>query len=373
MGIHNEAGSGRLSVKLEELVKTMLKQLLDQSDKDRAYLNVTSKQVVLLVNNLGGVSPLEMGGITAEVAAQLQHDYSIQPCRILTGTYMTSLNGSGFSITLLNTVPTGLPLTLLDLLDAPSQATGWPSPILPQTWNAHNTATRDKPPKAAIAAQPTGLTTDEVSGRRRLNAGLARLIAAEPRVTRYDTVVGDGDCGIGLKRGAEAIQTMLAHAEPSGDVVVDVRSIAAVVEASMDGTSGALYAIFLNALVAALGRQGSGVATEKVWAVALEEALRALERYTPAKPGDRTLVDALEPFVTTLGETGDLVKAAEAARMGAEGTRGMRASLGRSVYVGGEGFKDVPDPGAYGLSEFFLGFAGIERITDGGNTEGAAT
>ena len=75
----------------------------------------------------------------------------------------------------------------------------------------------------------------------------------------------------------------------------------------------------------------------------------------------------MEPFVVTLGETGDLVKAAEAAKKGAEGTRGMEASLGRTVYVGGEGFKDVPDPGAYGLSEFFLGFAGIEGETDGGD------
>jgi hypothetical protein len=33
--------------------------------------------------------------------------------------------------------------------------------------------------------------------------GLNRLIAAEPDVTKYDTIVGDGDCGIGLKRGAE--------------------------------------------------------------------------------------------------------------------------------------------------------------------------
>lgn len=36
-----------------------------------------------------------------------------------------------------------------------------------------------------------------------LTTALNRLIEAEPDVTRYDTIVGDGDCGIGLKRGAE--------------------------------------------------------------------------------------------------------------------------------------------------------------------------
>lgn len=36
-----------------------------------------------------------------------------------------------------------------------------------------------------------------------LTTALNRLIAAEPDITRYDTIVGDGDCGIGLARGAE--------------------------------------------------------------------------------------------------------------------------------------------------------------------------
>ena len=84
-------------------------------------------------------------------------------------------------------------------------------------------------------------------------------------------------------------------------------------------------------------------------------------RYTPARPGDRTLVDALVPFVETLGQSGDLTKAAEAARKGAESTKGMQASLGRTVYVGGSGFEQVPDPGAWGLSCFFGGLAGVEE------------
>lgn len=139
---------------------------------------------------------------------------------------------------------------------------------------------------------------------------------------------------------------------------MDVASIVPVAERTMDGTSGALYSIFLNALVHALRGLAPGEADAKVWAAALQQSCDALARYTPARPGDRTLVDALYPFVEVLGRTGDVAKAAEAARIGAEGTRGMRASLGRSVYVGGEGFEKVPDPGAWGLACFFLGLAG---------------
>lgn len=39
--------------------------------------------------------------------------------------------------------------------------------------------------------------------KKALEAGLKQVIAAEPDITNYDTIVGDGDCGIGLRRGAE--------------------------------------------------------------------------------------------------------------------------------------------------------------------------
>ena len=128
----------------------------------------------------------------------------------------------------------------------------------------------------------------------------------------------------------------------------------------MDGTSGALYAIYLNSLVRALQHASAGEANPKVWGAALKQASESLSKYTPAQRGDRTLVDALQPFVETLNSTGDVRKAAEASRKGAERTKGMQASLGRTVYIGGSGFEKVPDPGAWGLSEFFLGLAGIE-------------
>jgi dihydroxyacetone kinase len=72
------------------------------------------------------------------------------------------------------------------------------------------------------------------------------------------------------------------------------------------------------------------------------------------------LVDALHPFIEVLGKTSDVTKAAEAAKHAADGTKGMKASLGRTVYVGGSGYEQVPDPGAWGLASFFLGLAGIQ-------------
>lgn len=125
----------------------------------------------------------------------------------------------------------------------------------------------------------------------------------------------------------------------------------------MDGTSGALYAIFLNALVHALRELSPGTASPEIWAKALKMSSDALAKYTPARPGDRTLVDALHPFVEALNQTGDVKKAASAALEGANKTKGMQASLGRTVYIGGSGYQEVPDPGAWGLASFFLGLS----------------
>ncbi|KAK0635220.1 dihydroxyacetone kinase [Bombardia bombarda] len=360
MGIHNEQGSSReKDVALPELVGKMLAQLLNKSDEDRAFLTVNSNEVVLLVNNLGGVSVLEMGGILTEVVAQLEKGYGIRPVRVLSGTYMTSLNGLGFSISLLNVVNTDIGGPgMIELLDYPCEATGWSSPVSKLTWEEKNAAVRDQDAGSEGGIQKSGLTMDGGAAQAALSAGLEAVVSAEPEVTRYDTIVGDGDCGIGLKRGAEAILKHLKSNPLSGDAVVDLAGIVPVVEKEMDGTSGALYAIFLNALLAALRSTDAGEASPEVWAGALRQSCAAFSKYTPARPGDRTLVDALYPFVDVLEQTGDVKQAAEASKSAAEGTKGMKASLGRTVYIGGSGFEQVPDPGAWGLASFFLGLAG---------------
>jgi dihydroxyacetone kinase len=138
MGIHNEPGSHRMkSTTLDELVRTMLLQLLDPTDQDRAYITHEAEDsFVLLINNLGGLSTLELCGITNEVFIQLVRDYNITPVRTIQGTFLSSLNGLGFSISLLKLANTGLGpgRSMLELLDAPAEAVGWAAPIRMSTW-----------------------------------------------------------------------------------------------------------------------------------------------------------------------------------------------------------------------------------------------
>jgi triose/dihydroxyacetone kinase / FAD-AMP lyase (cyclizing) len=372
MGIHNEPGSHRVSATLPELIKILLSQMLDPNDRDRAFVPISkSDQVVLFVNNLGGVSMLELAAITAEVTLQIQNDYKLHPVRTISGMFLTSLNGMGFSVSILKINDTGLGSgkSMLELLDLPAEAIGWAAPIRPPTWNAADNSTimDAKPAAGPLESKPSNLTLDPQLASRALTAGLERVIASEPSTTHYDEIIGDGDCGIGLKRGGEAIIAELQKGNLPTDAIAFINRIIPVVETTMDGTSGALYAIFLNALAHGLHEQdihtASGSKREvdaKIWAAALKSSIAALGKYTPAQPGDRTLMDALVPFVETLGESGDVKQAAEEARLGAERTKHMKASLGRAVYVGGEEewVGKIPDPGAWGLKEFLGGLAG---------------
>ncbi|CAG8097039.1 unnamed protein product [Penicillium salamii] len=367
MGIHNEPGSHRTKFNLVGLVQGMLLQLLDHNDPDRCY--VTRKpedQFVLLINNLGGVSPLELAGITDEVYRQLKSDYQVNMVRVIQGTFLTSLNGLGFSISLMKLVDAGFGTgkSMLELLDAPAEAVGWSAPINTSTWDNRNDNPVELKDSNLAEAIHGNLQLDPSILQKVLGAGLERVIRAEADVTRYDTIVGDGDCGIGLKRGAEAILALLNNTSTpiTSDLLSTLARIVTVVENVMDGTSGAIYAIFLNALAHGLRAQdpsSPAPVTTEIWAQALNSSIEALGKYTPAKKGDRTLVDALAPFIETLSETGEVRVAAAAAQQGTESTKAMKASLGRSVYVGGESswVGKIPDPGAHGLSEFLTGIA----------------
>ncbi|KAJ4370306.1 dihydroxyacetone kinase Dak1 [Didymella sp. IMI 355093] len=363
MGIHNEPGSERKSTDLPGLVKTMLEHCLNTADQDRSFSSINEKdEVVLLVNNLGGVSPLELAGITNVVVEQLGGSYKINPVRILSGTFMTSLNGLGFSISLLKVadLQLGGGPSLLELLDAPAEASGWSAAISSSTWQKRGHSAQEERHTDAEEIQPSTLRIEPTQAQSALKIALKRLVSVEPDVTKYDTIVGDGDCGIGLKRGAESILKMLETAKSTDDVLILLNNIIQVVEVSMDGTSGAIYAIFLNALAHGLRQNAPsspGPVTPEIWAKALDSSLKSLGKYTPAQPGDRTLIDALHPFVQTLSKTGSIQEAAVAAQKGAQGTKGMKASLGRTVYVGGQGFQEVPDPGAHGLAELLLGLS----------------
>lgn len=147
------------------------------------------------------------------------------------------------------------------------------------------------------------------------------------------------------------------------DLVAAVLQIAQVVEKTMDGTSGALYSIWFNALAAGLVNTSTATsstsATPSLWAQALEHALRILYDYTAARRPSRTLIDPLaaftEAFAASKG-TG-LDSAIRAAAEACEETKNLVAQAGRAAYVDRAGLQEaqVPDPGAFGVVTILKG------------------
>lgn len=130
----------------------------------------------------------------------------------------------------------------------------------------------------------------------------------------------------------------------------------------MGGTSGAIYAIFLNAVANRLSdiatSSTSSPGLPELTAQSLQSGLDELCRYTPARIGHRTLMDALIPFINTFATSKTLETAIAEAHKGAEGTRQMAAALGRASYVGQDRFDEeggIPDPGALGVVSILRG------------------
>lgn len=171
--------------------------------------------------------------------------------------------------------------------------------------------------------------------------GCNAVIAEEATITRYDEIVGDGDCGYTLRDGAKQVLQFVSD-KNLGDLPQTLGELVHDLEVNMGGTSGALYCIFLTALSASL-------ATTESIAGAVQDALAELLKYTKAREGDRTMMDCLIPFADAFSKTGDLGKALKEARKGVESTKNLEAKLGRSTYLDEGATKGVPDPGAYGL------------------------
>ncbi|EXF80789.1 dihydroxyacetone kinase [Colletotrichum fioriniae PJ7] len=348
MGIHNEPGCQVLKPRpqLSQLIDSMLTQLLDTNDSDRAYVDFSdAKDVVLLVNNLGGVSPLEFGGITAKVTNALS-GRGIKLARVISGTYMTSLNGPGFSITLLKANP-----EILKHIDASTNAIGW-------AYSPRDETSGDVKQRLAESsdsghdsqdATKSGVQLNVETFKKVVSEAAKRINTAEPQITAHDTQVGDGDCGVTLARGAKAVQKYADSSSVSDDAVRTAIDLTNVIEDNMDGTSGAIYSIFFAALASELRKASAGLLDLQAWTKVAVGALETLQQATPARQGDRTLIDALEPFVRTLESSGSVGDAVEAARKGVEATKGMAASLGRAVYVEESAWGKVPDPGAEGV------------------------
>lgn len=377
LGIHNEPGVQMLDhiPSADDLAQRMLKLLLDQTDADRAFVKFDrADRVALLINNLGGVSVLEQNALTDVVRQRLAADYGIVPSRVYAGCFMTSLNAPVFAITLLNVSATARKAGLSDdqlfaYLDAPTTANNWPqnhySTADPIDVSAQVHTAPHEPHSQPQKSRLWDLEVDAARLDERLRSVANHVIEKEPELTAWDTKMGDGDCGKTLEAGARALLEALDGGLASKGSVLDVlERVLDITEDKMGGTLGAIFGIYFAAFVTSLKTLVSqearkGAPASEFLSVAAEEALRNLRKHTPAKEGDRTVMDVLIPFVKTFATTQNIEIATRTAESAAEGTRKIKPKLGRATYVGGiDQMSDFPpDPGAWAIYEIAKGLS----------------
>jgi dihydroxyacetone kinase len=325
LGIHGEPGVKRVPLQpAHELTATLIGTILEQSQFGR------QSRVALMINNLGATTEMELA-IVAREALTLLSTKGLMVERAYTGTFLSSLDMAGISISLL-----GLTDDRLRWLDAATTAPAWPTTIgrpAGKPAEARAVEAKTTPSPGHGAQTEAGKRT-----QRAIEAACQALIEAEDELTELDRVAGDGDLGASMTRAAKAVQGELAG-YPLDDISGTLKALAHTLRRELGGSSGPLYGVlFLRCANALAGDQTD-------WADALEQGCQAISELGGAKPGDRTMLDALDPFVKTSQQHGTLTAAVDAAERGAAATADMRPRLGRSSYLG-DRVLGHPDPGA---------------------------
>lgn len=184
-----------------------------------------------------------------------------------------------------------------------------------------------------------------------LNHVAAGIEASKDQLTEADIAIGDGDHGMGMARGFEAVRGKLA-AESFTSLDQLFKTVGMTLMGTMGGASGAIFGTLFRGGSKNLANQT--VFTSESLALLLGDGLNAIKERGKAKVGDKTMVDALEPAAmkaqacvsAPLDESLPVV--AEAAQQGMEYTKTIVATLGRAKTLG-ERALGHPDPGAVSM------------------------
>nr|WP_217443563.1 dihydroxyacetone kinase family protein [Myxococcus sp. CA051A] len=333
LGIHGEQGVRRVPLQqVDALVDTLLSTIIEDRNLE------ARTPVALLVNGLGGTPPMELAIVTRR-ALTLLRERGLRVERAWTGTFLSALEMPGCSLSVLK-----LDDSRLARLDAKTTAPAWGGEgrLAPER-PVRSVPTTPLTPPSQEARQPGMERVKEAA-----LAVAAAFEASETRLTELDSAAGDGDLGLSLSRGAAAIRTL-----PESSWTNPSRALTSIGDAlrrAIGGSSGPFYA---TALLRAARRLSEGSTDAPAWADAFGLAVDAVAQLGGARPGDRTMLDALKPAADAFArelKAGRSTAEAWAATVlegeqGAEATARMQPRLGRASYLGSRAL-GVPDAGA---------------------------
>lgn len=189
--------------------------------------------------------------------------------------------------------------------------------------------------------------------------GLQNVVDQEEYLNDLDKQLGDGDHGTTIARGMRSAIDGLSQEEfEYGNQVL--ATVGNQMLEEMGGASGVLYGVFFRA--SRKCTKQSEINPSYILEL-FENGLQELAKRSGASIGDKTMMDAVVPAITSIqtavkdGDTNVLTilrLAAEKAKQGAESTKEMVARFGRAKFLG-ERSKTIMDPGATSITLFFEG------------------
>jgi phosphoenolpyruvate---glycerone phosphotransferase subunit DhaL len=169
-----------------------------------------------------------------------------------------------------------------------------------------------------------------------------RVIASAEELTDLDRAIGDGDHGINMRRGFEAV---LAEVEElsARNLGESLKGVGTTLVMKIGGASGPLY----GTLFMSLGKSLEDEVTYQQAADAFAAAIEAVKARGKSDVGQKTMLDVLFPVLDVLREGGaDMTTRLKAtAKAAAEDTIPMRAIRGRASFLGERSIGHM-DPGA---------------------------
>jgi phosphoenolpyruvate---glycerone phosphotransferase subunit DhaL len=183
-----------------------------------------------------------------------------------------------------------------------------------------------------------------------IQAATQTLIDHVDELTALDQAIGDGDHGLNMRRGAQAIQAKMDVLRTQ-TLNEALKTMGLTCMSTIGGSSGPVFGTLLVTLAKELPAQP----TSADLARALDAGIKALTRLGKAEVGQKTLLDVLDPVRQLLASSGDLKGAELLARVrhcaddSVQATAQMEAGRGRSSFLGERALGHV-DPGSRSMA-----------------------
>jgi dihydroxyacetone kinase-like protein len=188
------------------------------------------------------------------------------------------------------------------------------------------------------------MSLDRAAREKLVRALAESVIQHADELTSLDQAIGDGDHGLNMKRGFEAVlATLPGLADKSLPEML--KAIGMTLVMKVGGASGPLVGTFFMELGKALPEQP----TRADLVAATEQAINAVKARGRSEAGQKTLLDVLVPVQTVLAGGGDARAIAAEAMQAADRTTPMLAIRGRASFLGERSIGHM-DPGSRSAS-----------------------